>query len=170
MRFCLIILFAIGSICCFAQEQNNQGHIEDFIPSELEILDTNESDINEDGTPDAIVVCYIDGSDVRPVFVFFGIDNGKYILKGSNDNIADEHYVNIAVTRNYFTIENRAGTQANYSMLNHTFKVVKNDILFHRYDDIVYEVIDWDEEPEMNHMTTIRAAEFGNPTFITYRK
>ena len=141
-----------------------------MIPENLSILDSKEADLNLDSIPDLIVVCEIsDTVENKPVLIYFGKGDDKYQFKGRNDKLAFDEFTGIAVTRNFFTIENRYGTDVTYSTYNYTFKVENNKILFHRYDDAVYEVLDWDDGPELNSLETIRAKELRYPTFEEYK-
>ena len=176
----LSILIAIVTLACYTNNKMLRGEPikfqqtkripEDLIPESLSVYDSKEADINLDNILDIIIVCEIsDTVENKPVLIYFGQSDGEYQLKGRNDKLAFNGFTGIAVTRNFFTIENRYGTDVTYSTYNHTFKVDNNRILFHRYDDAVYEVLNWEDGPELNSLETIRAEELGYPTFEEYK-
>jgi hypothetical protein len=166
------VLFNFSTFSAFVKndaEQTETG-IEEILPEGLKLYFSKKADLNSDGIDDFIAVCTIsDSISNKPVLVYFGQNDGTYKFKGRNDRIAFEDFNNIAVTRNYFTVENRYGTNVTYSTLNYTFKIVDNEILFHRFDDATYEILDFDKGPELNHIITKRAKELNYPTFENYK-
>ncbi len=173
------VLTSILIVCLFGCINNDnkektitdiKSKIEDLIPDNLTLHYKKVADLNLDSISDLIIVCEFNDSTAinKPVLVYFGLKDGSYDFKGRNDRLAFDNFSGVEVTRNYFTIENRIGTNVTYSNYNHTFKVVNNEIVFHRYDEAVYEVLDSKKGPELNDMITKRAKDLGFPTFEGY--
>ena len=170
------------------RKQIVEDNLLDYVPEGYEIAFKKEADINLDSLTDIILICHnIDENDTipetfnlpRPVIVLFGKDQNEFYLKGRNDNIrvtkefdlislGNTSLNGIAVKDNYFTIENEYGPKLNYVKEYYTFKVIDNDIFFHRFDEEVTEILE-DNKPSVQKRT-IRANEIDNVKFNNYKR
>lgn len=184
------LIAIVLSFSCTRKESidssSDESILTDLILEDHELEYSKKADLNFDGIEDYILVCHHRNeiSDTktrfpRPVLVYFGTANGKFVLKGRNDIVRlDASYETpnnkytldgITVKDNYFTIENSYGSSLTFTKVYYTFKVVNNEIYFHRVDNSTFEVIDSDKGPELNNKNTIFGKDIGNPTFANYK-
>ena len=172
----LIILFCNCHNPSKAAEEPIQEPLEKLLPKGYVEYTRETGDLNGDGSEDMVIITRNQLEDSvsfteehpeinlkRPVLIFFGAGEGRYELAGRNDHVAlpgfyaPDFFTGITITRNYFTIENQYGPYATYHTVYHTFKVIGNEIIFHRKDEATYEVMDSEKGAELQDSTITRA-------------
>ncbi|MBK6265251.1 hypothetical protein JKA74_09385 [Marivirga sp. S37H4] len=150
---------------------NSKVQVYEILPRELNLEYVKKADINLDGYTDAIVVCSRKDSlnSTRPVVIFYGNSEGDYDYIERNDHIICDGFQKIVVTKNYFTFESRIGTKMDYSLIYKTFIVKEDSIYFHRYDEEIYSVYDYDKGGKLDEKITKRAEEYDYPSFKEYK-